>query len=67
VCVCVCVCGGVCACVCGVVRVCVCVQWTAMHLAAVNDQAPTLELLHEYGAQLDLRDASGRTPIRLGM
>ena len=40
-------------------------KWTAMHLAAINDQAPTLELLHEHGAELDLRDASGRTPIRL--
>jgi len=40
-------------------------KWTGMHLAAINDQAPTLELLHEYGAQFDLRDASGRTPIRL--
>ena len=40
-------------------------KWTPMHLAAINDQGPTLELLHEYGAELDLRDASGRTPIRL--
>lgn len=40
-------------------------KWTAMHLAAINDQAPALELLHEYGARLDLRDGSGRTPIRL--
>lgn len=40
-------------------------KWTAMHLAAINDEAPTLELLHDHGAQLDLRDASGRTPIRL--
>ena len=40
-------------------------KWTAMHLAAINDQAPTLELLHEHGARLDLRDGSGRTPIRL--
>ena len=40
-------------------------KWTSMHLAAINDQAPTLELLHEHGADLLQRDASGRTPLRI--
>eukprot|EP00288_Rhodomonas_lens_P006692 CAMPEP_0177727464 /NCGR_PEP_ID=MMETSP0484_2-20121128/20335_1 /TAXON_ID=354590 /ORGANISM="Rhodomonas lens, Strain RHODO" /LENGTH=253 /DNA_ID=CAMNT_0019240119 /DNA_START=33 /DNA_END=794 /DNA_ORIENTATION=+ len=39
--------------------------WSAMHLAAINDHPTTLCLLQEAGGRLNMRDDSGRTPLRL--
>eukprot|EP00282_Hemiselmis_andersenii_P019546 CAMPEP_0172036110 /NCGR_PEP_ID=MMETSP1041-20130122/21978_1 /TAXON_ID=464988 /ORGANISM="Hemiselmis andersenii, Strain CCMP439" /LENGTH=226 /DNA_ID=CAMNT_0012693295 /DNA_START=9 /DNA_END=686 /DNA_ORIENTATION=- len=40
-------------------------RWTPMHLAAINDQDCALQLLQEHGGILNLKDNSGRAPLRL--
>jgi ankyrin repeat protein len=38
-------------------------RWTALHFAAYENQPECAAALLEYGAQVDVRDAGGRTPL----
>ncbi|KAH7293159.1 hypothetical protein KP509_28G014600 [Ceratopteris richardii] len=41
--------------------------WTLLHLACYTNKLGMVELLLQYGAQVDARDSLGRTPLHLGV